>query len=105
MGPSGLQLSPRQQEILALVVQEYVATGAPVGSKSLVERSSLEVSSSTVRYELAQLEDLGLLSHPHTSAGRMPTDLGYRFFVDRVIESLEPRPADVELPLDRKLAP
>jgi heat-inducible transcriptional repressor len=97
---SGRQLSPRQEEILALVVQEYVATGAPVGSKTLLERSSLAVSSSTVRYELAQLEDLGLLSHPHTSAGRMPTDLGYRFFVDRVIESLEPRPTDVALSLD-----
>jgi heat-inducible transcriptional repressor len=97
---SGPELSPRQQEILALVVQEYVATGAPVGSKALLERSALEVSSSTVRYELAQLEELGLLSHPHTSAGRLPTDLGYRFFVDRVIDSLEPRPADVELSLD-----
>jgi heat-inducible transcriptional repressor len=97
---SGPQLTPRQEEILALVVQEYVATGAPVGSKTLVERSSLEVSSSTVRFELAQLEELGLLSHPHTSAGRLPTDLGYRFFVDRVIESLEPRPAGVELSLN-----
>ena len=97
---SGTQLTPRQEQILALVVQEYVETGAPVGSKTLVQRSGLEVSSSTVRYELSQLEELGLLSHPHTSAGRMPTDLGYRLFVDRVIESLEPRPADVELSLD-----
>jgi heat-inducible transcriptional repressor len=97
---SGPQLTPRQEEILAFVVQEYVSTGAPVGSKTLVERSSLDVSSSTVRFELAQLEELGLLSHPHTSAGRMPTDLGYRFFVDRVIESLEPRPADVALSLN-----
>lgn len=96
----GPQLTPRQEEILARVVQEYVATGAPVGSKTLVARSSLDVSSSTVRYELAQLEEFGLLSHPHTSAGRVPTDLGYRFFVDRVIESLEPRPSDLELSLD-----
>jgi heat-inducible transcriptional repressor len=94
------QLTPRQQEILVRVVEEYVSTGTPVGSKTLVERKSLDVSSSTVRYELAQLEELGLLSHPHTSAGRVPTDLGYRFFVDRVIESLEPRPADVELSLE-----
>jgi heat-inducible transcriptional repressor len=94
------QLSRRQEEILARVVQEYVATGAPVGSKTLVKRSSLDVSSSTVRYELAQLEEFGLLSHPHTSAGRVPTDLGYRFFVDRVIESLEPRPLEMELRLD-----
>jgi heat-inducible transcriptional repressor len=94
------ELTPRQQEILVRVVEEYVATGAPVGSKMLVDRTALDVSSSTVRYELAQLEELGLLSHPHTSAGRVPTDLGYRFFVDRVIESLEPRPSDLELSLD-----
>jgi heat-inducible transcriptional repressor len=94
------ELTARQEEILARVVQEYVATGAPVGSKTLLERSTLDVSSSTVRYELAQLEEFGLLSHPHTSAGRVPTDLGYRFFVDGVIEALEPRPSDVELSLD-----
>jgi heat-inducible transcriptional repressor len=99
MDPLRPELTARQEEILARVVQEYVATGAPVGSKTLVERSTLDVSSSTVRYELAQLEEFGLLSHPHTSAGRVPTDLGYRLFVDRVIEALEPRP-DVELSLD-----
>jgi heat-inducible transcriptional repressor len=93
-------LTRRQEEILARVIEEYVATGAPVGSKTLVERSELDVSSSTVRYELAVLEERGLLSHPHTSAGRVPTDLGYRFFVDRVIERLEPRPADLTLDLD-----
>jgi heat-inducible transcriptional repressor len=100
MEPTPLQLTPRQEEILARVVHEYVATGAPVGSKTLVERTTLHVSSSTVRNDLAQLEELGLLSHPHTSAGRVPTDQGYRFFVDRVIESLEPRPSDLELSLD-----
>jgi heat-inducible transcriptional repressor len=94
------ELTPRQEEILVRVVQEYVSTGAPVGSKTLVSRSGLEVSSSTVRFELAQLEELGLLSHPHTSAGRVPTDLGYRFFVDRVIEALEPRPLESTLGLD-----
>jgi heat-inducible transcriptional repressor len=93
-------LTPRQEEILVLVVEEYVATGAPVGSKTLVERAAMEVSSSTVRYELAVLEEQGLLSHPHTSAGRVPTDLGYRFFVDRVIEHLEPRPSELALDLD-----
>src|SRR5918992_3570514 len=98
--PTRPQLTPRQEEILARVVQEYVATGAPVGSKTVVERSTLAVSSSTVRYELAQLEELGLLSHPHTSAGRIPTDHGYRLFVDGVIEALEPRPSGAELSLD-----
>jgi heat-inducible transcriptional repressor len=93
-------LTPRQEEILARIVEEYVATGAPVGSKTLVERAEMEVSSSTVRYELAVLEEQGLLSHPHTSAGRVPTDLGYRFFVDRVIEHLEPRPSELALDVD-----
>jgi heat-inducible transcriptional repressor len=92
-------LTLRQEEILARVVEEYVATGSPVGSKTLVQRSQLEVSSSTVRYELAMLEEQGLLTHPHTSAGRVPTDLGYRFFVDRVLERLEPRPANLDLDL------
>jgi heat-inducible transcriptional repressor len=90
----GPQLTPRQEAILIRVVEKYVETGAPVGSKTLVERMEIEVSSSTVRNELAQLEEFGLLSHPHTSAGRVPTDLGYRFFVDRVIESIEPRRSD-----------
>jgi len=93
-------LTPRQKEILVRVVEEYVATGAPVGSKTLVERAAMDVSSSTVRYELAVLEEQGLLSHPHTSAGRVPTDLGYRLFVDKVIEELEPRPSVVALDLD-----
>ena len=93
------QLTPRQQEILVRVVEEYVATGAPVGSKTLVQRGELEVSSSTVRYELPGLEEQGLLTHPHTSAGRVPTDLGYRYYVDRLLERLQPRPAELDLDL------
>ena len=67
-----MQLTPRQRDILGKLVEEYVATGQPVGSKHLVERSRLQVSSSTVRYELAELEELGFLTHPHTSAGVSP---------------------------------
>lgn len=95
------RLSSRQKLILSLVVEEYVATGTPVGSKALVERGGLDVSPSTVRNELAVLEELGLLTHPHTSAGRVPTDVGYRFFVDRLLERLDPRPAGLELDLSR----
>ena len=94
-----LRLTPRQQLILARVVEAYIATGIPVGSKALVARAGLGVSSSTVRNELAVLEEQGLLTHPHTSAGRVPTDTGYRFFVDRLLAELEPRPADLELDL------
>jgi heat-inducible transcriptional repressor len=93
------KLTARQEEILAQVVDEHIATGAPVGSKTLVERGGLGVSSSTVRNELAVLEELGLLTHPHTSAGRIPTDLGYRFYVDRILESLRPRPSELDLDL------
>ena len=71
-----VELSERQQEILLRVVEEYVAKGMPVGSKGLVERAGMQVSSSTVRNELAELEHVGLLTHPHTSAARVPTDHG-----------------------------
>ena len=69
-----------------------MATGQPVGSRHLVETTNMKVSPSTVRAELAELEAMGLLTHPHTSAGRVPTDRGYRVFVDRLLERLEPRP-------------
>jgi len=94
-----IELSERQQEILLRVVQEYVATGQPVGSKSLVERSGMHVSSSTVRNDLAELESFGLLTHPHTSAGRVPTDDGYRYFARTLLDRLDPQPPVFELQL------
>jgi heat-inducible transcriptional repressor len=84
-------LSERQRDILRLVVEEYVETGQPLGSKTLVERAGLVVSSSTVRSELAELERLGLLTHPHTSAGRVPTEAGYRLYVDELLSRPEAR--------------
>lgn len=93
-----IELTQRQREILRGVVEEYVATGRAVGSKHLVERAGLSVSPSTVRNELTELESLGLLTHPHTSAGRLPTDSGYRFYVEGLLERLEPRPS--KFPLD-----
>ena len=93
------ELTKRQAEILRLVVEEYVATGQPVASRGLVERTALGVSPSTVRSELAELEILGLLTHPHTSAGRVPTERGYRYYVDRLLERLEPRPPSFPLHL------
>ncbi|MGH2921041.1 MAG: heat-inducible transcriptional repressor HrcA, partial [Gaiellaceae bacterium] len=82
-----LNLSGRQRDILRRVVEDYVASGEPVGSKTLVERGSLVVSASTVRSEFAELERLGLLTHPHTSAGRVPTEAGYRFYADELLET------------------
>jgi len=87
-----LQLTPRQQEILRRVVEEYVATGRPVGSKTLVAHAGLTASSSTVRGELAELEALGLLTHPHTSAGRVPTESGYRYYADELLRHPDPHP-------------
>jgi heat-inducible transcriptional repressor len=93
------QLSQRQRQLLFRVVEEYVATRQPVGSKTLVERTALHVSSSTVRAELADLERHGLLTHPHTSAGRVPTEAGYRVYVDELLARKEPRPAEFPLGL------
>jgi heat-inducible transcriptional repressor len=80
-------LDLRSQAILRAVIEEYVTTAIPVGSQALVERYRLGVSSATVRNILAELELAGLLDHPHTSAGRIPTDAGYRWFVESIIDA------------------
>ena len=74
----------RRLAVLRAIVEDYVATHEPVGSRSLVERHSLGVSPATIRNDMAALEDEGLIAQPHTSAGRIPTDQGYRVFVDRL---------------------
>ena len=92
LGPLDL----RSQAILRAVIEEYVTTAQPVGSQALVERYALGVSSATVRHILADLEGAGLLTHPHTSAGRMPTDAGYRFYVESIADTV-PLPAVEQL--------
>lgn len=77
-------MSSRRLEILRAIVDEYVATQEPVGSKAIAERHGLGISPATIRNEMAVLEDEGLITQPHTSAGRIPTDLGYRVFVDKL---------------------
>jgi heat-inducible transcriptional repressor len=94
-------LSERQELILSLVVDAYLASAKPVASKSIAGSSEVECGSSTVRAELAALEAAGYLNHPHTSAGRVPTDIGYRYYVDRLMESGVPAVAGVELELSR----
>lgn len=76
------ELGQRKVAVLRAVVEEYVRTGEPVGSETIADRSGLGVSSATIRNEMAALEELGYLTHPHTSAGRVPTDTGYRKYVD-----------------------
>ncbi len=78
-------LSDRRQKVLAALIEEYVAYALPVGSRTLTERYHLGVSSATVRNELSVLEDGGYIAQPHTSAGRIPTDAGYRAFVDELL--------------------
>jgi len=92
-------VTDRQRRILRGVVEGYVATGQPVGSRTLLELTGLDVSSSTVRSEFAELEARGLLTHPHTSAGRIPTERGYRYYADRLLERLEPQPGGFPLEL------
>ena len=94
-----LQLTARQQEILRRVVEEFVSSGEPVGSKRLVERTGVGAAPSTVRADLAELESLGLLTHPHTSAGRVPTETGYRYYADELLHRPDPQPQDFPLDL------
>ncbi|MHA7245271.1 heat-inducible transcriptional repressor HrcA [Arthrobacter tecti] len=77
---------PRRLEVLRAIVEDYVHSREPVGSKALVERHRLGVSSATIRNDMALLEEEGLITAPHTSSGRIPTDKGYRLFVDRIAE-------------------
>src|ERR671917_1227071 len=83
------EISDRQREILLKTLELYISTGAPVGSHALTD--AVDASSSTIRAELADLESRGLLTHPHTSAGRVPTDAGYRYYVDALIAAGDPR--------------
>ena len=85
-------LSPRQELLLGKVVDGFAATGQPVGSKTLAADPDITASPSTIRNELAVLEEPGLLAHPHTSAGRVPTDAGYRYYVDRLLPAVRQEP-------------
>ncbi len=95
-------LTPRQELILRKVVLAYQATVQPVASRTLAADPELLAGPSTVRHELAMLEEHGLLAHPHTSAGRVPTDSGYRYFVDRLLPAIRPRGETIELSLTRR---
>src|SRR5690554_1963634 len=79
-------VSERSLEVLRVIVQDYVASREPVGSKSIVERHSFGVSAATIRSDMAQLEEEELIAAPHTSSGRIPTDKGYRLFVDQLAD-------------------
>src|SRR5213082_3786493 len=81
-----IPLSQRKQQILRALVEEYIHSATPIASETLVRKYAMNFSSATVRHELAGLEEAHLIYQPHTSAGRVPTDLGYRFFVEYLME-------------------
>ncbi len=91
------ELGDREKEVLRAVVQEYVQSGEPVGSSQLARKSEFDVSSATMRNVLSDLEALGYLEKPHTSAGRVPTDRGYRFYCDALLKLKDPAPKEREL--------
>ena len=88
------ELNARRQAVLAIVVQEHIASGSPIGSKTVVEEYRLKVSPATIRNEMKALEETGLLTHPHTSAGRVPTEEGYRYFVQHLLPDQPLAPTD-----------
>lgn len=86
------EMTPRRQAVLGLVIRSYIEKGQPIGSKAFVQGYGLDISPATIRNEMAALEEMGYLTHPHTSAGRVPTEQGYRYFVQHLL-------GDTELPL------
>ena len=101
-----MSLSERKKKILAAVVDEYIRTAEPVGSKAIAQSGALHCSSATIRNELAELVAMGYLEQPHTSAGRVPTPMGYRMYVNELMEkqklSLE-ETEDMNRRLEQKL--
>ena len=85
----GLELDERKTKILDAIIRNYLATGEPVGSRTISKYSDLNLSSATIRNEMSDLEELGYIIQPHTSAGRIPSDKGYRFYVDHLIQEKE----------------
>ena len=82
-------LSDRKMKILHAVIKNYLETGEPVGSRTISKYTDLHLSSATIRNEMADLEELGYIMQPHTSAGRIPSDKGYRLYVDMLMEEKE----------------
>lgn len=90
-----MELSDRKEQILSAIVERFIATGEPVGSKFLAAMLPLSVSPATIRNEMASLSEKGYLDQPHTSAGRVPSDKGYRYYIDRLLQNYAPSDADM----------
>lgn len=90
-------MQERQEHILKLIIEEYLDTAEPVGSALLADEAELDVSGATVRNDMRELEDAGYLTHPHTSAGRIPTGRGYRYYVDHLMKIANPKKRQKEM--------
>jgi len=91
-----MEIDERKQKILWAIIQDYIASAEPVGSRTLSRKFNLGVSPATIRNEMADLEDMGLIEQPHTSAGRIPSDIGYRYYVDHLMEPFTLNPEERE---------
>ena len=95
------QPSDRAQQLLRVLIQRYIREGQPVGSRTLSKDPGLDLSPATIRNVMSDLEDMGMVSAPHTSAGRVPTPKGYRLFVDTLVRYRQPRDNDIDMLVDR----
>ncbi|MCX5779425.1 MAG: heat-inducible transcriptional repressor HrcA, partial [Firmicutes bacterium] len=92
-----MALDERQRQILESIIKDYVATAEPVGSRAVVRKHALNISAATVRNEMADLEEMGYLEQPHTSAGRIPSEKGYRYYVDYMMENENPSDEEIDV--------
>lgn len=95
-GVNGLELDDRKAKILHAIIKNYLDTGEPVGSRTISKYSDLNLSSATIRNEMSDLEELGYIVQPHTSAGRIPTDMGYRLYVDQIMQAKDREVAEMK---------
>ena len=95
-GAGGLELDERKTKILEAIISNYLETGEPVGSRTISKYTDLNLSSATIRNEMSDLEEMGYILQPHTSAGRIPSDKGYRFYVDRIMADKEKTVSDMK---------
>ena len=91
-----MNLDDRKMKILKAIIRTYLDTGEPVGSRTISKYADLNLSSATIRNEMADLEELGLILQPHTSAGRIPSDKGYRLYVDQMMEEKDREISDMK---------
>ena len=100
---NGLELDERKTKILEAIISNYLETGEPVGSRTISKYTDLNLSSATIRNEMSDLEEMGYILQPHTSAGRIPSDKGYRFYVDRIMDDKEREVSEIkELMIERQ---